>query len=497
MIGDPVTQRTDEKRYDRGARLTLFFVVPLLLFSLALLVYRFTLPTDGWISTEPDGFDSYGYIYEQDVMGVPSGLQADDHLIAVEGISLDTPNFDGSLFRLQPIWQVGNSVHYTVVRQGDEVTLQVPLVHWQWSKYIRSEAFSLNNIFGYTGIIVFLGMGFVVFIRRPENPAARALLVLGAFWTSGFLVAGPLPGMIVDSIILVSAISSMILITALFTVLIPPAFIRFGLVFPHPKPILERIPWIAYLPYLVGLIGIFAFLKGFFVFGWAWMASSIGITILLLIHNALTMRDAVSRAQMRWGLGGMLLGLAIFLSSYLPIFVQLSPSVENFLDAWGSLSFAIMGVTLGIAILRYRLFDIDVIIRKTLVYAALTVTLGLVYFSTVILLQSLFEAVSARSAGSLRSPVAIVISTLVIAALFSPLRRRIQDFIDRRFFRQKYDAELALAEFAAAARNETNLNQLSTYLTATVQKTLQPEQVSLWIRPVEDHRMIPLTLERK
>ncbi len=473
-----MTQQTDERRFDRGARLTLIFVVALLLFSLALLVYRFTLPTDGWISTEPEGFDSYGYIYEQDVMGAPSDLQVGDHLIAVEGVSLDTPIFDGSLFALQPVWQAGNSVQYTVIRQGDELQLQVPLVHWQWSKFVSSEAFSLNNIFGWTGILIFLVMGFIVFIKRPENPAARALLVLGAVWTSAFLATDPLPGMIVDSIVPVSTISLGVLITALFTVLIPPAFIRFGLVFPHPKPILERRPWIAYLPYLVGIIGIFAFLNSYFVFGWVWTAASVFMVILLLAHNAFTMRDAVSRAQMRWGLGGMLLGLAIFLSSFLPIFVQLSQPVSDFLDAWTSLSFAIMGVTLGIAILRYRLFDIDVIVRKTLVYGALTLTLGFVYFGSVILLQGLFESVSGE-----RSAVAIVISTLVIAALFNPLRRRIQDDIDRRFFRQKYDAEKVVAAFSAGLREEVDLDDLQAQIVAVVQETLQPETVSLWMKP--------------
>ena len=471
-----IAQPQKEKSFDRGAWLTLIFVLVLLIWSLGLLVYRLTLPTDGWISTEPDGFDSYGYIYEQDVMGVPSGLQAGDHLIAIEGISLDTLNLDGTLFELQPVWQAGNSVQYTVIRQEDEVELQVPLVHWQWSKFVRSEAFSLSNIFGYTGDIIFLVMGFIVFIKRPENPAARALLVLGAVWTSALLVTGPLPGMIVDSIIPVSAISSMILITALFTVLIPPAFIRFGLVFPHPKPILERRPWIAFLPYLVGLIGIFAFLKGFFVFGWVWTAASIFIVILLLLHNAFTMRDAVSRSQMRWGLGGMLLGLAMILSSYLPIFVQLSQPVSDFLAAWISLSSAIMGVTLGIAILRYRLFDIDVIIRKTLVYGSLTLTLALVYFGSVILLQSLVTAV-----GGQQTAVVTVISTLLIAALFTPLRRRIQNDIDRRFFRKKYDAEKVVAAFGSSLREEVDLEDLQAQIVVVVDETLEPEFTNLWI----------------
>jgi len=137
-------------------------------------------------------------------------------------------------------------------------------------------------------------------------------------------------------------------------------------------------------------------------------------------------------------------------------------------------------IAIGIAILRHRLYDIDLIIRKTLVYALLTGLLSLVYFGGVALSQSLLHV-----AGGQSSPVVIVLTTLLIAALFNPLRRRIQDFIDRRFYRQKYDAEKALADFAAHARSETDLTELSEHLTATVRGTLQPEQVTLWILPAE------------
>jgi hypothetical protein len=138
-------------------------------------------------------------------------------------------------------------------------------------------------------------------------------------------------------------------------------------------------------------------------------------------------------------------------------------------------------ITVGFAVLRYRLYDIDLIIRKTLVYGALSATLGLVFFGGVALLQRVFGGIT----GTEDSPVAIVISTLMIAALFSPLRRRIQDFIDRRFYRQKYNAEQALADFTATARNETDLDALSSKLVEVVSQTMQPERVTVWLAKSE------------
>jgi hypothetical protein len=135
-------------------------------------------------------------------------------------------------------------------------------------------------------------------------------------------------------------------------------------------------------------------------------------------------------------------------------------------------------VAMSIAILSYRLYQIDTLINRTLVYGSLTATLVALYFIGIVVLQRLFVLLTGQE-----STLAVVASTLLIAALFSPFRRHIQSFIDRRFYRRKYDARKTLEAFSAQLRNETDLDALSAELVSVVRETMQPEYASLWLRP--------------
>jgi hypothetical protein len=191
----------------------------------------------------------------------------------------------------------------------------------------------------------------------------------------------------------------------------------------------------------------------------------------------------VEKQQTKW----VLAGFAFFVSTLLLLVALISTvplmsptgQVAGFLAFTFFFPIALMSIPIavGISLLRYRLWDIDVLIRRTLIYTVLTVSLALVFFGGVALFQRAFGALT----GTESSPVAIVLSTLGIAALFSPLQRRVRDFIDRRFYRKKYDAQKTLEAFAAVSRNEVELEELTTNLLKVTNETMQPEKLSLWL----------------
>lgn len=212
------------------------------------------------------------------------------------------------------------------------------------------------------------------------------------------------------------------------------------------------------------------------------------VTVLFAqVYRYLRVSSPVQRQQTKWVLLGIittilyLVALAI-LTALNPTFTQAKSLSSLFAEASYFVAFIIIPLAIAFSILRYRLWEIDLLINRTLVYVTLTAILGLIYFGCVVLLQRLVNGLTGQAG---QSPVVIVISTLAIAALFQPLRRRIQSIIDRRFYRRKYNAARTLAAFSATLRNEVDLSELHEHLVAVVQETMQPAHVSLWLRPPE------------
>ncbi len=300
-------------------------------------------------------------------------------------------------------------------------------------------------------------------------------------------------------------------------VLTTPVASYLQILFPSWQPVAEALSWFLWPGFFVLF---YLFPDGRFVPRWArWLAVMWGMVALggylatlvapgavdwllfpLLplmitafgsqVYRYLRVADALQRQQTKVVLAAVCVLLVLFpLVSVVNLLYGNNDTGLNGLR-WALLNtllisgaMALLPIAIGVAILRYRLWDVDIVIRKTLAYAVLSVLLALVYFGSIAILQGVVTAVSGQS-----STVVIVLSTLAIAALFSPLRRRIQNAIDHRFYRKKYDAVQVLAAFAATARDEPDLEKLAAELMTTVSTTMRPSHLGLWLKPLATRR---------
>ncbi len=220
-------------------------------------------------------------------------------------------------------------------------------------------------------------------------------------------------------------------------------------------------------------------------YGWALIGVVVLGAICARTYRYRHVSTLAERQQTKWVLFGVLLWLVLMGMLFIPYSIELNLPPGSPLPWWTLvtsaswwLTMTIVPLSLTVAVLRFRLYEIDLIINRTLVYGLLTVTLVALYFGGVVGLQRVFVAVAGHT-----STLAVVGSTLMIAALFNPLRRRIQSFIDRRFYRRKYDARKTLEAFSAKLRDETDLEALNDDLVGVVAETMQPEHVFMWLRP--------------
>jgi len=363
--------------------------------------------------------------------------------------------------------------------------------------------------------LAFPVVGALIASKRPENPIGWICLVAGLFWM--LIVLGE--GQSAYELATTGTVKSSVTLDALtFWMWVPPVGllgIYMILLFPNGKlPSRRWRPFAWFAGSVMAVISVsFIFVPGPLEghkgvqnpFGLEWLAwlADVAVFIVLMLPLcilasafSLVLRyrrsGGVVREQIKWlAFAASFVGLVYFVGLIGQIFFvpeSLDANVSSQL-LWVSivnnlllLSYAGVPVAVGFAVLRYRLYDIEVIINRTLVYGVLTVSLASIYLGGVAGLQYTLRALTGQEQ---QSQLAVVASTLVIAALFNPLRRRIQDFIDRRFYRKKYDARKTLEEFGTRLRDETDLEDLSGDLVEVVRDTVQPMHVSMWLREPE------------
>jgi hypothetical protein len=328
--------------------------------------------------------------------------------------------------------------------------------------------------------VVFCAVAFVIFWRRSDDIMALytslTLVLLGVFlpeWTAELL--WPL----YPSLRLTLELITSLMFTCLFILLY---------IFPDGRFVPRWTRWLAVV-WVVVQGSSYVFPESAIAPGsWPSLLKELVVAALICtclfaqVYRYLKVSGPVERQQTKWVIFGLMATLVIL------ILVSVPPEINSSLGQPGTLYDLILDfvsfwivllvpLTFGIAILRHRLFDIDVIINRTLVYGSLTATLVVLYVVAIVFFQTVLHALTGSD-----SQLAVVASTLNIAALFNPLRRRIQGFIDRRFYRRKYDAARTLEAYAARLRDEPDIEQLRSALISVVERTVQPEHVSLWLR---------------
>ena len=357
--------------------------------------------------------------------------------------------------------------------------------------------------------LAFPVVGALIASRRPHNPIGWICLAVGLMWIllglfDFYGVYGlAKPGSVPFPVVIYALVEWMWLPTVgLFAIYLL-------LLFPDgrlPSRRWRPLAWFSGL--VIALLGVDSVLapgeltdleevrNPFGLEGASWLVDA--QIVLLLLFVACILASAVSlilryrhsggevRQQIKWmALAGSFVGLLLSTVLGLIIVSEVMRGSGGSTPLWLQgllfvmlLSFAGVPIAIGFAVLKYRLYDIDVVINRALVYGSLTATLVLVYVASVASLQAVLRGLTGQE-----STLAIVASTLLIAALFSPLRRRVQAFVDRRFYRRKYDAAKTLAAFNARLREQTHLNALSNDLVRVASATVQPVHVSLWLRP--------------
>ncbi len=458
-----IITRGNERRFNRWAWLTLAAGLGLMVISLLLVLWAFTIPTDGWWGQLEAGGPNAPIRLLINQSGQPSPLRENDLILAMNG---QRP--EEFISGTGPILERDQPFIYLISRAGQEIEIVAPPIRRQPAGIWQVIAYEWRqNPLTFLSPLFFFLIGAFVFLMRPENLGARYLFLVGSFYICilwGFA----------DSFFMGTLYPPLLLWLntwfggAAWAWLFFPLLIQLVLVFPRRIGPMRRWPrlfpvLLHAVPAIIFIAITIPFLRSGDPADLGTANDQLGVFVLLsmlvlflitlvaaLIYNFRTIHEPVERAQLRWLALGIGLGLGGTIAVYLVGGLLEMAGWES--EALGGLIVGAMNALLlllplglGVAILRYRLFDIDVIIRRTTAYAILTALLALVYFGSIVVLQQLLTPITGES------DVAVVLSTLLIAALFLPLRRRVQ---------------------------------------SAIQETMEPEGLSIWLKPTADEKKL-------
>ena len=348
-------------------------------------------------------------------------------------------------------------------------------------------------------VVIDVSVGAIVASRRPENPVGWLLCLFGvAVSTSSFTAQYAIYALLAQPNSLPAG-QAMAWIASWILPIMIGLQVFYLLLFPTGRLPSGRWRWVAWLTVAFVVAGVIlsAFSSdpenglgpirnplGIESFTPLYDALLYSIAPLLFVAVALSVfvrlrrTVGVERQQIKWFAYAAAVWALGIIFNVITLAIDTPLWFERAVGAYFTVAGTTIPISIGIAILRYRLYEIDTLINRTLVYGSLTVTLVALYFGGIVVLQRVFVGLTGE-----KSTLAVVASTLVIAALFNPMRRRIQSFIDRRFYRSKYDARKTLEAFSAKLRDKTDLEALNDDLVGVVRETMQPTHVSLWLRP--------------
>ncbi len=456
----------DTRRFNRTAWMILALSLGLILLSAAQKIYRLTLPTDGWDFTtgEIDSPDQDRPIYSHNLLDRPSPLQPGDRLLAVEGQPFEVIYDRAKSGQIQPLpaWRAGQTARYTVERQGRAVDLNVPLYTWSPGVALRQ---TLTNPSLYASLLL-AAVGWFVFWQRPGDWAARALLLfcncLLVTNISSAVVEWSLPELLTPLIFPAAVFFS----NWIFALVMFPNLLLLTLVFPRPKRLMQSHPYLI-IALLNGLIPLLIISQGIIaIIGWVSVLSMALLSLVAMGHSFFTIRDPVGRAQMRWAMGG----LAVMVLGIIPLNLSglgwLPVPFPSWLeDIWFPTMLVVMALGFGVAILRYRLFDIDILINRALVYGALTASVIGLYIFVVGYLSALFR-VEEHLFISLAA-------TGLVALLFHPLREWLQRVINRLMYGRRDEPVAVLSQLGARLESTLAPDELLPGLVETVAQALK------------------------